>query len=214
MIEFSPEDPFPLVTGVSYQDEQAHAALVDRWLGLRVDEIERSLAGGAGAAGSRDRYWIGLPSRALLTPYTELRAMLARLDSFGRVVDLGAGYGRMGFVIARHFPRVDFLGVEVVEARVTEGARALREFGAGGRLVQGDLESIDVPEADTYFIYDFGSDRAIEKTLQDLRARASWAPVTVVGRGGATRDAIDKRHPWLSQVNEPRHFAHYSIYRS
>jgi hypothetical protein len=68
--------------------------------------------------------------------------------------------------------------------------------------------------ADFYFIYDFGSRPAIAKTLADLSLVARQGPITVVGRGRASRDEVERRHPWLSEVVEPEHLPRYSIYRS
>ncbi len=194
-----------------YAQQQEESRRVDELLGLRTQEVEALIAG----EDTRERrYWIGLPVSALLTPYSEIHLMLSRLLQARRVVDLGAGYGRMGFVIAKHFPHLDFLGIEVVEERVNEGSAALARYGASGRLVQGDLTKMPLPEADTYFLYDYGSQSAIEKTLDDLRTRSLHEAVTVVGRGGATRSLIEKKHLWLSGVVEPEHFRNFSIYRS
>ena len=57
-------------------------------------------------------------------------------------------------------------------------------------------------------------DVVIEKTLNDLRGIALRRPIAVVGRGRASRDAIERHHPWLSQVVPPSHHGIYSIYRS
>jgi len=203
-------DLFPF-SDATYADQQEQSRLIDIELGLRTDEIERTISG---EDDRHTRYWIGLPTSALLTPYSEIRLMLSRLPDARKVVDLGAGYGRMGFVIASHYPHVEFLGIEVVAERVLEGAAALRRFGAKGELREGDLTEMDLPDADTYFLYDYGSQSAIEKTLNDLKERALKHAVTVVGRGGATRSTIEKKHLWLSSVVEPEHFANFSIYRS
>jgi hypothetical protein len=68
--------------------------------------------------------------------------------------------------------------------------------------------------AEFYFIYDYGTPRAISKTLEDLRVIAQRQAITVVGRGRSSRDAIEREQPWLSQVMKPEHHGHYSIYRS
>jgi hypothetical protein len=83
-------------------------------------------------------------------------------------------------------------------------------------MIQADLNSPDFAPApaDIYFMYDFGSRDAIEKTLHDLREIAKTRPITVVGRGRSSRDAIELRHPWLSQVTQPLHTKNYSVYRS
>jgi precorrin-6B methylase 2 len=135
------------------------------------------------------------------------------------VVDLGAGYGRLGFVISRHYEGVRFVGYELGAERVAEGRRALRAAGIDPgliELIQADLAAPDYEPiaADFYFIYDYGTRDAIAKTLADLQKLARQRPITVAGRGRAARDAIERGEPWLSQVIPPVHRGRYSIYRS
>ncbi len=219
MLFFDAANPFPHVDEevVTYPEAQAHSAEVDRWLGLDTERIEAAL--GAKCPEGQE-HWLGLPVRALLTPYTELRSLLERLGPRpgDTLVDLGAGYGRMGFVIARHFPGVSFIGYECVTERVQEASRCLKGAGADSRA-RMEIADLSDPHflpvaAPYYFIYDFGSVSAIEKTLGDLRVVARLHPIAVVGRGRRIRDAIERGHPWLSAIRKPEHFKHSSIYRS
>lgn len=219
MLAFDATCPFPLLEPGShtYAEAQEYSEKVDAWLGLRTHSIEARLSQGS----YPDQIaWIGLPVRSLLTPYPELRQILEQLAPTpgSTIVDLGAGYGRMGFVVAEHFPEVAFIGYELVQERVDEALRCLRLRNVPERIrmKQADLLAPGfVPEpASFYFLYDFGSREAIEKTLQDLRTIARNRAITVVGRGRSSRDGIERRHPWLSQVVEPEHHGHYSIYRS
>lgn len=246
MLQFDPADPYPLYLPPhepAYAAAQLHAAEVDRWLGLETERIEAELVErervkrelvegelvarraeaplGTEVPPSDQQLWIGLPVQAMLTPYTELRAMLARLAPLPghTIVDLGAGYGRMGLVIARHHPGVRFLGYEYVVERVRAGQRVIGEQDSSRdessiELLQADLAAPGFApiSAKTYFIYDYGTRAAIDKTLEDLRRIAQSRTITVVGRGRASRDAIERGQPWLSQVREPVHFGHYSIY--
>jgi len=229
VIPFDPENPFPLLpsstsnslhTEATYKDAQNHSAEVDAWLGLQTEETEKKIQSISSGVDIRDeQLWVGLPVKTLLTPYTEIRTLLAQLDPKAeqRIVDLGAGYGRMGFVIGRHFPEVHFMGYEIVSERVDEANRCLKKFNYPKvQMRVADLSAPDFKplEADVYFLYDFGSRAAIEKTLFDLRGIARTRPIQVVGRGRASRDAIEREHPWLSQVHSPRHYDHYSIYQS
>jgi protein-L-isoaspartate O-methyltransferase len=191
---------------------------VDAWLGLRTHAIEKQIAENPSLPEDQ-QLWIGTSTRTFLTPYTEIREILHRLapPSCATIVDLGAGYGRMGFVVGMHYPEARFVGYEYLEARVTEARNALARHGFKNiEMRQADLQApgFSPASADFYFIYDYGTRQAIEKTLDDLREIARSRAITVIGRGRGSRDAIERRHPWLSGVVPPEHFSHYSIYRS
>jgi hypothetical protein len=212
-MSFEPDDPFPRVE-LPYAQAQLHAERVDHWLGLDTRACEARIEPIAG-----QQLWTELPVRALLTPYTELRAMLERLaPARGQtVVDLGAAYGRLGFVMARHSPEARFVGYELAEERVLEGRSALARFGArNAALIAADLSATGfAPEpADFYFVYDYGTRAAIDKTLEDLRTIARAREIIVIGRGRASRDAIERGHPWLAGVHAPQHAGHWTLYRS
>lgn len=232
---FDPSDPFPLLPldAFSLTEAQQHAELVDAWIGLQAEPIERALAerqgkslrmpGRASMLGGTVEDWTGLPLQVMMTPYLEIRAILHELGhqlalpGGAHVIDLGAAYGRMAWVIGRHYPDARFTGYELIEDRVREGNRCLSKSAYPNvRLIQADLSAQDfvLPRAEIYFMYDFGSRSAIEKVLQDLRAIARHQPVTLIGRGRSSRDAIEKSHPWLSEIVRPRHFPQFSIYRS
>jgi hypothetical protein len=224
MLNFDAKDPFPLAENASYAEAQEHSEHVDQWLGLKTHEIEAALVGKNAKlfSAEKDRQqWIGLPVKTLLTPYTEIRSILERLGpkAGDHVIDLGAGYGRMAFVIERHFPEVRFTGYEIVKERVDEGLRCLKEqtpFSAKNQLKHADLTDphFHLEQAECYFLYDFGTREAIDKTLEDLKEVARSNSIKVVGRGRASRDAIERNHPWLSQIVQARHYGNYSLYQS
>jgi hypothetical protein len=214
-MHFDPQDPFPLLNGgmVPYAEEKAHSERVDAWLGLKIPEAEARIPPGQ----DEQERWERKGPAVFLTPYSEIRKILGELapGPGDTVVDLGAGYGRMGFVLHAHFPGVKFLGYELVAERVAEGRRVLRERGcANAELIQRDLWAEGPAAAAYYFLYDYGARAAIEKTLGDLRAIAQGRPLTLVGRGRAVRDAVERGHPWLGAVVAPTHRPNYSIYRS
>lgn len=234
-IPFDPRDPFPLLphgsAAARYAEAQTHADEVDAWLGLRIDGIESGLSARALApTPAGEELWIGRPPRVFQTPYTELREILARLSprDGATIVDLGAAYGRLAFVVGRHYPRLHFIGIEVVEERVREARRCLAAHSfARVEMREGDLarKNFIPPPADYYFAFDFGSQTSVDKCLEDLRrialARQSRAPagrapggIVVVARGRRMRDTIERGHPWLATIVTPEHFDHYSIYRS
>ena len=200
-------DPFPHQT-LSESEAQAHAAKVDQWLGLRTQQTEAELLRHGcrlrprHASGEKQELWLGLDVQRLLTPYVEIRCVLEHLQPVPgqTVVDLGAGYGRMAFVMARHFPRVQFMGYEYVGERVQEFRRCARQHHLREDVLeQADLSCTEFlpTAADFYFVYDFGSAKAIEKVLHDLRRLAIQRHFVLVARGRHCRAAIEARHLWL-----------------
>ena len=224
MIKFDERDPYPLLEPGThtYPEAQEHSKKVDKWLGLQTEQVEAVLlenAPPARIAGKRQELWIGLPTQALLTPYTEIRRVLEQIQLRAEqtVVDLGAGYARIGFVIGAHYPKTHFIGYEYVKERVVEAKRCLQKWPYPLiEVYEADLSSEDFQPlpADVYFLYDYGTREAIAKTLEDLRIIAQNRAITVIGRGRASRDAIERLCPWLSQVIPPHHYEHYSIYRT
>ncbi len=242
MVSFVPSDPFPLINLERHTlaELKTHAAAVDAWLGLRTDLIERELASYGSRAraprscGEHQQLWFGLDVQALMTPYCEIRALLERLQPRAGecIVDMGAAYGRMAFVVERHFREVEFVGYEYVGERVHEARRTFSLH----RLKRSRIEHVDLAspdfslaEAQIYFIYDYGSPKAIEKSLHDLRRLAGrmagsesgrdsgrefgGRPLTVVGRGRHCRYLIAQRHPWLRQAFPGDPEGLYTVYR-
>lgn len=226
MLRFDPLDPFPLVDleRHSVADLRRHSVQVDQWLGFKVEQIERDLlAGGCRRRASRSsediqQLWFGLDPQALQTPYVEIRNLLASFPPKSSVVDLGCAYGRMAHVIARCFPEMEFTGYEYVGERVAEGNRVLRKLY--GKFVS-ELQHVDLSardfkleRADIYFIYDFGTLKAIEKVIFDLKRYARLKPITLVARGRHTRYLLSTRHPWLRPLSAATRERTFTIYQS
>ena len=221
-LKFDPLNLFPKVTPetVPYIEEKAHSKLVDDFLGYQIDEVELRLIHKIQGLENRAEQWIGLAPESLQTPYTEIRRMLESVDlkPEEKVVDLGAGYGRMGFVLNSFFPDSEFMGVEISKLRVEEGNRIYQrhELPETIRLVNGDLadEDFKLPEARVYFLYDLSIRTTIQKVIDQLKEISKKRAITVIGRGRATRDQIERGEPWLSQVVPPIHCGNFSVYSS
>ncbi len=216
---------WPTQPDCDYQDEKSHAEHLDRILGLKAAEgIEDAVAiepytESMGEASAQQ--WRGLALQSLLTPYTELRRILADLDarlSPGHLVEMGSGYSRFAHVLHACSPQWTYCGYEVVPERHAEAVRWRDSRGLPS--TRYDLQCVDLrtqplPPADVYFMYDFSDRVSIEATIAQMQDRAREGhPVVVVGRGGLTRSIIEKSHPWLANVVEPLHRVRYSIYQS
>src|SRR5947209_4070238 len=95
-----PADPYPHRPELTDAQAMAYSAAVDEWLGFEIEQVERRVAARVGTSrlGDPQEYWVGLAIQSLLTPYTEIRELLERLElrAGERLIDLGAGYGRIG----------------------------------------------------------------------------------------------------------------------
>ena len=68
-----------------------------------------------------------------------------------RIVDIGAGMGETLSYMARRFPRVDFLGIELNQRHVERGNRMLRQVGlTNATLVTGDLFNLGQEHRNRY----------------------------------------------------------------
>ena len=201
MIKFEIGNPFPSIELSQHgpAEIRAHSIKVDQWLGLRVDDIETELLLSgtrqqpANANGEFQTLWFGLDAQVLLTPYVEIREILRRLNPQAgeTVVDLGAAYGRVGFVLARHYPGVSFAGYEYVGERVDEANRCLSKFAINKKdqcevaVHHSDLSAPDlyIHPAEHFFLYDFGTHKVIEQILFSLRRLALQKKISIVARG-------------------------------
>lgn len=203
---------------------------LDKKFGLRINEIEDNLLKAARSLrpdGDMDNLgsvlhdgsqtWIGLDPQTLNTPYEELYRLCEVLKPAPgtHMVDLGAGYGRLGLILSEKCPGVRFTGYELVKERVEEGNRVFQERGLDDcKLYTQDLTDLDfkIPEADYYFIYDYGKVAHIRETMKQIEVMADKIKFKVIARGKGSRSIIEHEHPWLSQVFDVHHEENFSIY--
>jgi hypothetical protein len=209
-----------------------HSQIVDRILGYRMKFIEEMLVAEASAFdpnGSHDSWgpkmhqgvqtWVGLDLVTMQTPYSEMARIfqMLKLKPYQHVIDLGAAYGRMGALIGGLYPKAIFTGFEYVKSRVDEGNRVYQELGlANCKLVQQDLfaKDFNLPEADIYFIYDYGQVEHIHHTLKQIYEVAKRRPIRLIARGKYTREIITSHHQWLDLAYEGKSAGHYVIYQA
>jgi hypothetical protein len=215
-LNFDPLNPVPLlkVDSYSYQASKSHSELLDQWLGLNMEDIERELRK---LNYKNEQTWAELSVQSFQTPYLEIRSALDLLNlrPGDRVVDLGSAYNRMGYVMGRYYPLNFYTGVEIAEPRVQHSRERFKYWNFKNLDLRiGNLSEMEVPESEHYFIYDFGHNKAIQNVLENLKTWARKKSIQVIARGRASRHFILNENPWLLNQHPPQHFEHFSLFRS
>jgi hypothetical protein len=177
---FDAENPYPLLPleRVELMSAKEHARQTDDWLGFQIEKVEVAVKENRfGEELAPFETWAHISPQVFLTPYLELRYWLEKLNPApaSTVVDLGAGYGRLAFVLEHCFPGLRFIGVECVRARVEEFIRVSHiQNLKNSCMMLGDLtdEKFPLPFADIYFVYDCGTREAVEKVIARLGKEA------------------------------------------
>ncbi len=210
-------------------DWNLDSAEIDKALGFRVSGIEKELLSRAretlpggdhhswGAHLHRgNQTWVGLDPETIQTPYSELIRLCGKLplQKNDRVMDLGAGYGRLGIVLHTFHPGIEFRGIEFVPERVIEARRVYENLGMNPEEMSvGDLTATDFfpDEARHYFVYDFGKVPHIRNLLNQLSEIADRRKFTLTGRGKGIRSLIAHEFHWLTPVYEEENFSIYNF---
>lgn len=146
----------------------------------------------------------------LLTPYSEIFNLFEAVGvkSTDTVVDLGAGFGRVGLALAAKYPGITIHGYEIVKDRIEEGARIAKAWGLSDRvnLVEQNLADPKFkPEpADVYFAFNPVSGETFDKILEDLRTVGlkSGKRFRFIVFGPSPFHKTDAQ-PWLRELTGP-----------
>jgi len=193
------------------------AKQLDKYLGYRISKVEmkllqryRAYDSGEDVSNRKKHYqgtqtWVGLHPQVLQTPYCDIYDALSLLQvqDIYHVVDIGAGYGRVGLVLNALNSDAHFTGFEIVRQRQQEGNRIYAKLGIDNCQIklQNVLDNdFDLPTADVYFIYDFSEREDVEHILQILRLRSKTQKFYLITRGDRVDFAIKHRfkHVWKS----------------
>lgn len=202
-----------------YSKIQEHSNLIDKIIDINVNEIEGKLLDLAKSITEEGsvRTWgksihdgvqtyVGLNPEQLQTPYSEFYKIIESIspEENQKVVDLGAGYGRLGLICHAFDQSIIFEGHEYAKERVDEGNRIYDFFEIeNSRLVQQDLssDSFDMPNADIYFMYEYGDMGHVQESLRQLQEISKTQNFRLVCRGKGSNNLIWNNHPWLTVFN-------------
>ena len=209
---------------------KSHAKKIDKILGFRSSKIEQELLkkhrayfksadGGRKTHLEESQTWIGLHPQVLQTPYSEILHFLQYLLPYQptSIIDLGAGYGRVGIVMQSILPETNFIGYEIVSKRLREANRMFGKLELERCCVkqQNVLDhNFRLPHADVYFIYDFSDLLDLRKMLNLLAPRLYSKRFFIVARGEGIRSLIQLKYPQFWASHGAIHRKDWSLYSS
>lgn len=116
------------------------------------------------------------------------------------IIDLGSGYGRVGFVFALLSPEIAFTGYEYVPHRVVAANAITEHLGLSARLsfLAQDLSDFMLPEVDVYYMYDPFTKATYAYILHQILEIASRKKVFIVTKGNARSwlEDMAREHGW------------------
>ncbi len=154
--------------------------------------------------------WIGLHPKTLQGPWNHFNDLITKLNlpAGSTIADMGTAYGRFGFVVGQHFPKLNFVGYEYLEHRVAPSQKAAAELGFSNvRFVQADFSARDFKpvQADVFFTYWSNGQREVMEGLFDrlleIAIEKPW--IRIVTREFNPQQAMRGAEPWLVAEGEP-----------
>ncbi len=198
---------------------------LDQEIGYDIYNIESDLCQRVSKHKLKQQYspgsqnWLGLDPQILQTPYPEIKEFLTVLKKYSpkKMVDFGAGYGRIGIVLQAIIPEASFVGYEIIKEPAQEANRIYKKYGLKDcQVYTEDLLSNNfvIPPADMYFIYDFCDPYGLRVLLNSLRKQFEKERVFMVARGKGVRSLIQNKYPEFWALNGVVHFDNWSLYAS
>jgi tRNA G46 methylase TrmB len=161
--------------------------------------------------------WIGLHPQVLQTPYSEILEFLTFLKPYRpkRIIDCGAGYGRVGVVMSAVLPHCQFIGYEIVDVRLQEATRIFTKLNLNNCQMRSDNlieQDFELPDADVYFVYDFSDPHDLRVLLKKLTEKIGKKAFFLIARGEGICSLIQNKYPIFYAAHGAIHRKNYSIY--
>ncbi len=134
-----------------------------------------------------------------------------------KVIDFGAGYGRVGIVLNSLFPNASFKGHEILKVRSDEANRLYESLNLKRCKIVNEnvlVHDFEIESADLYFIYDFSEIQHVEIILRKLLRPLSKKRFFIVARGEGVRSLIQLEFPELWMRKGAIHRKEWSLYSS
>lgn len=159
---------------------------LDFLFGIKYELEDETLA-----AASHERLYFSAGA-GVQTGYSNLFESIDRMNlrPGHSVIDLGSGYGRLGYLLGYLYSDVTFRGYEFVSDRVTDGNANLDHLGLSSRIqfLQQDLscDQFRLPWANVYYMYDPFTSSTYQTVMHQLVENSKLGPFKIITKGAAT----------------------------
>jgi SAM-dependent methyltransferase len=154
-----------------------------------------------------EKIWIQGHPESILTRYSIFRAVEEQLKPApgSTFVDLGSGYGRLGFYLSAKRPDLRFIGYELLPDRVRAASAAAKELGLPENRLHFVEKNLGDPKfqpepADYYYMFNPFSEKTLEKVMSDLQKISKSKRVRLVMMDYGLPPMLARQAPWLRKV--------------
>lgn len=163
-----------------------HDALVDVVVGLKPESLKAEETLLDKKLFGQENVGLGVGRGVLNTSYAQFEAIIrvTKPKPGATFVDIGAGDGRLGFLIGLKYPRLAFKGYEIVPTRVTSSKKAagFLKLPPSVEFIEQDLSDprFSLPEAEFFYMFNPVSSATRQKIWADLKKVAGKRPITLI----------------------------------
>ncbi|MCM2354428.1 MAG: class I SAM-dependent methyltransferase [Pseudobdellovibrio sp.] len=141
-----------------------------------------------------------------------------KIPQKARFVDLGSGYGRVGFVIGLMRPDIQFHGYEFVDYRVDMSKKISEDFNMPDHVhfyhQDLSLNNFLIPEAEVYYLFGPFTDATYAHIIEQLNVIGAKKPIVIITKGNAREHfmtVMQRKHWSAPQVF---HQGNFCLFRS
>jgi len=167
-----------LTESILFSDE-----CIDRILGLQERSIQKKLSTKQlPKTYLEESIYLDLDPVDLYTPYRVLCrwSKTLKLQPGTRVLDLGSGVGRIPITLGLLFPKVEFIGIELMRERHAMAEKARKGLGLRNvRLICGNAAKQGLPPAHYYYLFNPFIGDTLRQVFRQLKNRTRHGKLRV-----------------------------------
>lgn len=165
----------------------------------------------------KDELYPGLNLEALYTDLREYAQIFSHPRIKGSWCELGCGVGIGNLFYAYLYPERRAVGIELASARAWAFQREKERLGLSNvEVIQGDLLTTSLPQADNYFLY-FPTGPVLDRILSELQSRTNFTLIAIESHGDLFSRLDEEAQLELVDtltLTQKRHSPDARIYRS